>query len=198
MTISKPLKDKAHTFGIVPPIFKEGRWADVKEELGLDSLIPKPRSFSVSAGGKTMEIFISDELVSEEESKSSVPRGFRVITKEEGAFIWRHNQEFRMYLSALRAYSNGGVWTSSLSPKTEESYRIGADGSLTLVEENELPRFPIEERAQCFVNFVDSDHLVALAYNDDGDSQHLAMDGDFSHKELFNVAYIRDTNQPIN
>lgn len=143
-------------------------------------------SFKTDVKGGTLEIFVAYKPVSAAESASGVPKGYRMITEEEGAFMWRNSPDFRADI-----YQNGGIWTGRKGLKSHSMHSIEDNGSFKQIKH--LSEYQMLRRGHHSMHFSGKGHVALCASH--GLLMPVLVVGAVNQKSqpLYRVAYVLDT-----
>ncbi|MDE1870107.1 MAG: hypothetical protein KGH71_03940 [Candidatus Micrarchaeota archaeon] len=140
-------------------------------------------SFKISAEGRTLEIFISNKKVEADNSDSVVPKGYRKISLEEGAFAWRNSENFRNNLA-----NDNEIWTNKKGLQSRGYYKIETDNTFIPLETEdssgmrEYYKLPIIERS----HHCDGNGLVSLSW-----FEGLSLNAQIISNHYLQVAYTK-------
>jgi len=179
---------------IKPPKFKD--WPRVKKDLGLDDnngVLPNPRDMSFKAtrgptaktdSSTTIELFVSEDEVSGHNLEASIPKGYRMATMKEVAFVWRYHAAFIAYVISNKAR----IWTHNVNISGHYIlfHEILEDGGLKPVTTEDYNEISHVGRA-----VVRSGRLRVTA---SGTIEALEFDARWSPDYTFHIAYVKDTD----
>jgi hypothetical protein len=169
---------------VTPLAFND--WPKVAEELrisdGVRIRIPGDKVFTAFRNGRNMEIFISENETNTH-FDDLVPKGYRMITEEEGACLYVSNIQFKEFLLTKRVRTGSGGRNRAFKKFQE----IQESGALKPINSGEFSVLPTEKRA------IVEGGVLAVVLSAAGGS--LKLDSSWSSIGPVHVAYIQDTDQ---